>query len=285
MDTAEHRLELARFLRTRRARLRPAEVDLRAGPRPRRTPGLRREEVAAIAGLSVAWYTRLERGAPRRLHPDAGRYREGAASLPGRAPPPGPAGACTGDNSRLPRPSLSPAVRAMVTMVETCPAYVCNGRWDLLLSNRAGGSSSAIPRPRWPAEPAVVAVHGRHARRLHLNWRRPPGHVLAEFQTSYADHAGDSRLHRLVEAPRETSPEFAGWWDSYELRERGEWTQELDHPDVGRWCWRRSSRCPQVNRSSACCSRRQTRLAQCREARPPARHRAARGRISLISTR
>jgi hypothetical protein len=72
------------------------------------------------------------------------------------------------------------------------------------------------------------------ARRLHRNWETSALHVLADFQASYLHHASDPRYTRLVAALRAASPDFARWWDAYELRERGEWIKELDHPVVGR---------------------------------------------------
>ena len=235
MNTAEHRLELARFLRARRARLLPAEVGLPPGRR-RRTPGLRREEVAAVAGIGVTWYTRLEQGRTSDVSSHTLQAIARALCL-------NPAE--RGHLARLAHDSatridsgtdVSPAVRAVVTMVETCPAYVCNCRWDLLLSNRAGrmilGDIPETPdgRPNLLWRLFTDAA----ARRLHQNWQTTALQVLAEFQASYVHHASDPRYSGLVEALRAASPEFAGWWDSYELRERGEWTDELDHPVVGR---------------------------------------------------
>src|SRR5689334_19482042 len=148
-DAQQRRRELAAFLRSRRERLTPAEVGLPAGGR-RRTPGLRREEVASLAGVGMTWYTWLEQGRDinasdqvlaalartLRLDPHEQAHLFTLAGVP-------VAGASSDDQV------ISPEIRAVLDQLHPYPAYVTNGRYDLLAYNRAYtallGNLDALP--------------------------------------------------------------------------------------------------------------------------------------------
>src|ERR1700678_3089268 len=139
-DAERRRAELGEFLKARRAGLRPADFDMPAGSR-RRTPGLRREEVALLAGVGVTWYTWLEQGreinastqvldaVARTLQLDQAErwhlYRL-AEATPLKSP---------GASSEIPQ-----SIREIVTSLEPLPASVINSRYDVLFSNGASGS-------------------------------------------------------------------------------------------------------------------------------------------------
>src|SRR5689334_4829157 len=136
-DAQQRRRELAAFLRSRRERLTPAEVGLPAGGR-RRTPGLRREEVASLAGVGMSWYTWLEQGRDinaseqvlesiaRTLlldpHERAHLFTLAGVAVPGQAA-----------DSQV----VSAEIRAVLDQLHPFPAFVTNGRYDLLAYNRA----------------------------------------------------------------------------------------------------------------------------------------------------
>ena len=146
-----NRSELATFLRTRRNRLRPADVGLRGGGR-RRTPGLRRQEVAELAGISVDYYIRLEQA--RGPHPSRqvltalGRAlvltadeREYLFRLAGESPPP----------AAVPSRQISPGIRNLLDSMPETPAYVVDAKYDVLAWNSLAahfiGDLSGVPEP------------------------------------------------------------------------------------------------------------------------------------------
>src|SRR5690348_8641526 len=132
--------ELGDFLRTRRARLRPGEVGLPSGPGTRRTPGLRREEIAALAGLSIDYYIRLEQGKEsnpsgpildglaRALHLDDEEHAH-LYALANRA-----AGRTVRGPARASR-VIRPGIRQLLETVRPCPAYVITRTSDVLAAN------------------------------------------------------------------------------------------------------------------------------------------------------
>src|ERR1700757_5117736 len=117
--------ELGRFLRARREGIRPQDAGLPSGSGSRRTPGLRREEIATLAGVSIDYYTRLERGRETRPSP-AGV--DALARAPRRPPPP----------PRPPTPTVRPSVRLLLETLRPHPAFVVNRTSDVLAANPSG---------------------------------------------------------------------------------------------------------------------------------------------------
>ena len=141
MLSDERRQEIADFLRTRRMRRQPEELGLPRGRR-RRTPGLRREEVATAAGVSAEWYTWLEQA--REVHPSAARPdpdRRRAPAGAQRDPPPAHPGRLRGSRRAAgtrPGPvSVSLRLQRLIDQMEFGPAWVFGERWDILAWNRA----------------------------------------------------------------------------------------------------------------------------------------------------
>ncbi|MGW0582137.1 helix-turn-helix transcriptional regulator [Streptomyces sp. NPDC002920] len=135
--------ELGGFLRARRARITPAEAGLTAGPGPRRTPGLRREELATLAGISIDYYTRLERGKETRPSPsvvdalaralrleqDEHEHLRGLAALAARTAPQPPT---------PPSRTIRPGVKLLLESLRPNPAHVVSRTNDLLAANPSG---------------------------------------------------------------------------------------------------------------------------------------------------
>lgn len=233
----QRREELARFLRTRRARLSPAEVGLSAVGR-RRTPGLRREEVAELAGVGVSWYTWLEQGRPitvsvpvleslaRALRLDAAE-RTHLFILARRERP------------VLPNPASAyppPAVQLILQELRDLPAYVANARWDVVAWNEAAR------RVFWDfaaLEPGdrnllhLVFVDPL-ARRIYPDWQHAAQVTLAHFRASAGHYVGEEWLTALVAGLSCESSEFAAWWDRAEIRGAPEGAKEVEHPVAGR---------------------------------------------------
>jgi len=233
---ARRRDELADFLRRRREALRPEELGLPALGR-RRTPGLRREEVAQLAGVGVTWYTWLEQGRDVRASLDVLEAIARALRLTpaerthlivlgrGEPPPPQPAG-CE-------RPS--PVLRRMLRSLEPSPAFILGRRWDYLDWNRAAcalfGDLDRIPRERrnhiWLnfTDPA--------RRELIADWERYARHMVAKLRADTSQLVGDPQFEELIGALRSASPEFCRYWSRHEVAWRGEGVSELRHPKLG----------------------------------------------------
>src|SRR5690242_15652701 len=157
MDEIERRQALAAFLRTRRARLSPISVGLPARGR-RRTPGLRREEVAELANVGVAWYTLLEQG--RDVHPSMSVLQSVALAL--KLTPVEEQHLFLLAGHTLPMKALpetevvTPALRRMVDALTPHPAFVIGRRWDVLYWNRGADLLFRFDEPAPPHSRNIV---------------------------------------------------------------------------------------------------------------------------------
>lgn len=231
------RAELAAFLRHRREQVQPADVGLPAGQR-RRTPGLRRQEVATLASMSVDYYVRLEQGrGPRpsrqllsalaralRLSTDQTAYLH---HLVGESPAL-PAG---------PRRDVRPGVLHLLDRLDDTPALVCDATYEVLAWNAMAAALitdfSALPRRernvvrRFFTDPAVRA---RHERRSGLAFARES---VADLRAAAARYPADAGLRELIAELRAASPEFARLWEAHEVGVRRSSRKLLKHPAVG----------------------------------------------------
>lgn len=217
-DTAR-RAALASFLRTRRARITPAEAGLPAGGR-RRTPGLRREEVALLAHVGISWYTALEQGrdirpssgvlsslaAALRLTPDERRHLFLLAGQPLREEP-------------QVEEQVSPALQAILLSLPY-PAYVLGYRWDYLAWNQAAEDLFEISRGLPPHQHNLVwQIFANPAkRRLYVDWAQVAQHVIAEFRAEIEPYHGSSELSTLIADLRAASAEFRAWWEQHAVQ-------------------------------------------------------------------
>ncbi|HEX5416430.1 MAG TPA: helix-turn-helix transcriptional regulator [Chloroflexota bacterium] len=235
-DQEARRRELADFLRTRRARLRPEEVGLANGGR-RRTPGLRREELAQLAGVGITWYTWLEQARPIRV---SAQVLESLARTLGLS---------VEERTHLfdlahgegevvspPEEVVNPAIRRVLDQQEPCPAYVLGRRWDLLAWNAAATRVFAdfVGLPEGFRNIVWYMFTDAGLRRMLVDWERQAQRQLAQFRASSARHAGDPAFTQFVEALRAHSPEFRQWWARHDVLGRPEARKDLDHPLVGR---------------------------------------------------
>jgi transcriptional regulator with XRE-family HTH domain len=232
------RSELAAFLRTQRARLTPADAGLPEGNASgrRRTPGLRREEVAQLSGVGVTWYTWLEQG--RDITPsaqvidaltrallltdDQHRHLRELAGLP----PPEPE-APDGD----PRPRL----QLLVDAAAPSPASVYDRYFDYLAWNEAYArvrhDPGTLPADRrnmlW-----MMFTDAANRARL-VRWESAARAVLSQFRAAAGRRPGDPRFAELVAALTEASPQFAQWWAEYPVRYFRPATIAVKHPGAG----------------------------------------------------
>ena len=242
-NKTENRRELADFLQSRRARITPADVGLPAGLR-RRTPGLRREEVAVLAGLSPTWYTYLEQG--RNVHPSAqvldslarvlrltederGYLHALANSAPNSAtsaaqPPDGDVAGET-------------LVRQLVQAAEHSPypVYGIDLYSDLIAWNPAvAGYYTDFGRlPEGRRNMLRWLLEAPEAKERLPDWKDESRDGVARLRAMAAEHEGDRRLRALVEELRRSSPEFEGWWHEHHVLGHHSRLRRFRHPDLG----------------------------------------------------
>jgi transcriptional regulator with XRE-family HTH domain len=228
------RQELAGFLRSRRERLTPEQVGLPVAGR-RRTPGLRREEVAQLAGVGVTWYTWLEQGRDIRaseqvLGAIAGTLRldpyerSHLFTLAG-APELGVQKECA---------AVSLPVHAMLTKLEPWPAAVHNARTDILAYNRAYDWLLGVDELPFEERNSLLLCFTNPRWRSRLqDWSDRMPTAVAEFRAQLADHAGEPSWKALVKRLRRESPEFEALWTQHEVQPMRNQTKRFVHPDAG----------------------------------------------------
>jgi transcriptional regulator with XRE-family HTH domain len=230
------RTGLGAFLVSRRAKLSPDSVGLPAGGR-RRTPGLRREEVAQMAGLGVTWYTWLEQGrdiqvstpaldriaAALRLH---AIERAHLFVLAGRSAPATPLNAGT---------PVSPLVQRMIDGLHDQPAFVRNGRWDAVAWN-LGATKLLVDfdkRPKPDHNLLWLLFTDPWMRRLLPDWDNDIRRCIARFRTDFARAGGHSAYQALVDDLMAAAPEFRPLWQQHDVLAPSDGLKRMDHPLVG----------------------------------------------------
>jgi transcriptional regulator with XRE-family HTH domain len=236
MDERERRQALADFLRARRAGLTPADVGLPLGVR-RRTPGLRREEVAELADIGTSWYIWLEQG--RDVHPSpqvleslaralrlTANERRHLFLLAGQPLPP---------NESPAEESVGPALQKVLDDLNPTPAYALGRRWDYLawnmIADRLFGISEASSRY---ARNLVWRLFTSPAMRQRPNWELLARSTLAEFRVANARYPGDRWFEELIEDLKQVSPEFCRWWPHHNARSALDGHKVIEHPVLGR---------------------------------------------------
>ncbi|HET8912931.1 MAG TPA: helix-turn-helix transcriptional regulator, partial [Ktedonobacteraceae bacterium] len=222
MSDEQRRLDLADFLRTRRMRLLPEQVGLIGGGR-RRTPGLRREEVAQLANVGVSWYTLLEQG--RDIHPSSEVLHSIADGLQ-----------LTSDERQhlfllADQPYLvdrqdsqeqvSPALQRVLDALNPVPAYIIGRRWDYLAWNTAAERvlllSNSVPPHDYNAVWRMFA-NPLSRRVYNPTWEQIAQKVLAEFRADSVRFADEEWFKRLISDLQSESPEFRAWWPRHDVR-------------------------------------------------------------------
>jgi transcriptional regulator with XRE-family HTH domain len=237
-DVAAARLrrqELGAFLRNRRERIQPEQVGLRSRRR-RRTPGLRREEVAQLAGVGITWYTWLEQG--RDINPSASVLDSIARTLQFDVHEhahlftlAGVASTATADECH----PLCPTVQPLLDQFEPFPAFAISSRLDLLAYNRVYASFfpdlEAIPiadrNLLW-----LIFTHPQW-RTVIVDWDDAVSRVVAEYRGSMAEHLDDPAWKALVSRLLRVSPEFAAVWARHDVLGVESQTKRALHPTAG----------------------------------------------------
>jgi transcriptional regulator with XRE-family HTH domain len=229
--------ELGRLLRARRAALRPGDAGLPAGRR-RRTPGLRREEIAQLASISPTYYALLERG--RAPHPSRQVIDALAAALQLTAPERDYLHALASGNTGQGAPQttvemLAPGVAELVAWLDPHPAYVTGRRWDILAANRAARALWAdwatMPEP--DRNLLLWMFAAPEARSVFVDWEREAAAQLGRFRAAAARHLADPSFTELIQRLHATGPEARAWWKRHDVVPLGGGHKRLRHPELG----------------------------------------------------
>ncbi|GAA3630837.1 helix-turn-helix transcriptional regulator [Kineosporia mesophila] len=215
-----------------RARVQPGDVGLPEVAR-RRTPGLRRQEVAQLAAVSIDWYIRLEQGrvgvpgaavldavSQALVLSEAERHHLHLIAR-GEAPP----------ARHVPAPA-SESLQTLLRSMPTTPAWILDFRFDVLAHNAAAvalfgtgfavGGNTALPLFLEPA-----------SRDFQMDWTRIAREHVGNLRANLTRHPDDPRLQTLVGELRQKSPDFASWWDDQTVQERTNGTKRVLHPTAG----------------------------------------------------
>lgn len=237
-SSPSRREELRAFLRSRRARLTPAAVGLPDDGARRRTPGLRREELAALAGVGVSWYTWLEQG--RDIHPSPEVLEALARAL--RLDAAERATLFALARTELPLPAVDPdgtdadhaLLIALVDGLHPSPAYLLGPMTRILAWNRAAcalfGSPFHIPAARRSLLWMLLVAPDRES----PGRRGTARNMVARFRTEYAQHAGEPDYESFVSELKAHSPWFVRWWDEHEISDTQRGTKTVEHATLGR---------------------------------------------------
>lgn len=236
MDELERRQALADFLRTRRARLKPADVGLPSRDR-RRTPGLRREEVAELAHIGVSWYTLLEQG--HDVHPSRNvleslthalrltsaeahhLFRFAGHELPSQPP---------GEEQQI-----SPALQRVVDALSPHLAFVIGRRWDVLTWNRIADLLFHFSEPCPPYSRNVLWRYFQRPeiRTIDPDWEKQAQSLVAGFRADYVRYPGDDSFQEVIEDLKRVSPQFCLWWERQDVRGLPDGPRTMHHPTLG----------------------------------------------------
>ncbi len=242
-DSADNRATIRDFLISRRAKISPEQAGLPAGTR-RRVPGLRREEVAVLAGVSIEWYTRLEKGhitgisedvldaVARALHLDD-EERTYLFDLAHAARPK------TRRPVRRTEATLEPHLQWLIDSVTMSAAFLRNGRLDVVACNAL---ARALHEPMFSS--ATTTAGGRanfarfhfldsRARDFFVDWDSGAAATVALLRTEAGRHPEDRQLRELIGELSTLSADFRTLWARHDIRIRHEGIKRLRHPVVG----------------------------------------------------
>jgi hypothetical protein len=233
--TSQRRKELAAFLRSRRERISPDQLGLPEYGR-RRTPGLRREEVAQHAGVGVTWYTWLEQA--RDINVSDQVLDAISRTLLLDPHERGHLFTLAGSPLTAVGPDCMPvsgAVRQLLTKLDPYPACVTNGRYDLLAYNRAYtvliGDLDALPFDQ--RNTLWLAFTSPTMKSALSDWDLAVRRMVGQYRAAMADHVGEPAWKCMVNRLQEASPEFAELWQRHDVAAPENLTKRFRHPQLG----------------------------------------------------
>ncbi|MFD3994192.1 helix-turn-helix domain-containing protein [Streptomyces sp. NPDC058548] len=233
--------ELSEFLRSRRARLKPEDVGLPSFGRHRRVPGLRREELAQLAGVSVAYYTRLEQGNGRNVSMEvldsiARALRLSDTERAHLTHLAKPTAKKRQHRAAIARPQqVRPALRYLLDSMEGVPGFIVGRRLDILAWNRMARALMGDFDAMEPAERNVARMVflGPNSRDLYRDWECKATEVVSVLRLYAGCYPDDPALLALVGELSVRSEEFRSLWAAHTVADKGHGTKVLRHPLVG----------------------------------------------------
>jgi transcriptional regulator with XRE-family HTH domain len=236
----DNRDEVKAFLSSRRARITPEQAGLTSYNRNRRVPGLRRSEVADLAGVSVEYYAQLERGnlagasasvldaLARALQLDEAEQQH-LADL-ARA-----AGPATRARRKSPAVQIRPSVARVLALMTDVPAFVGNGRGDVLAANPLAQALYApmFDEPGRPVNHARFAFLNPHAREFWRDWHRIASDTVAMLRTEAGRDPYDRALIDMVGELSTRSEDFRTRWAAHDVRLHRTGIKQFHHPVIG----------------------------------------------------
>ncbi|MET0234604.1 MAG: helix-turn-helix transcriptional regulator [Kibdelosporangium sp.] len=236
--------QLGEFLQTRRSQMRPADVGLTGYGDRRRVPGLRREELALLAGVSASYYSRLEQGqslnaSPEvldaiaqalRLNETERRHLHDLAAGTRRR---------VGGRRSAPE-RMTPALKQLVAAMGDTPVVVLGRRCDVLAWNHMGHAlfaghldRSSPDSPRDRPNMARLVFLDQHIRELYVNWPAKAKATVGMLRLAAGQHPDDARLAALIGELTVRSDEFAEMWANHWVKSSHDAVYEMRHPLVG----------------------------------------------------
>ncbi|MGG6310543.1 helix-turn-helix transcriptional regulator [Paenibacillus macerans] len=233
----DRNMELAHFLRNRRERITPKQAGLAEG-RNRRTPGLRRGEVAELAGISLEWYTFLEQGRPIHVSTEVLESLAGALQmdieerkhmflLAHRQPPP---------VKPIPQSTVSSVLQRFLDELDTSPGCAMDARMTIVAWNAAmcvldEGINQASERERNLLWTTFTSPEFRRMKRG--QWEEHARQTVAQFRAEYARHIDDPWWREQVAALSEASEEFRTFWNLHDVLNYAYAHKIIHHPVMG----------------------------------------------------
>lgn len=235
MEKQRHK-ELGNFLKNRRARILPSQVGLQKGLK-RRTPGLRREEVASLAGIGLTWYTWLEQGRDIKV---SSAVLESLSrvllldkqeqihlyTLAGQVP-----------KAEIPscEVTVSPILQHVLDNLILSPSFIMDTRWNIISWNKTasvvfGDFNKISLRER---NMVWMMFNNEAYKNLFVDWEFHAKGMLARFRSTTAKYAEDSLLVNFIENLKEKSEKFNLWWSKYEVQTKSGFHKKLKHPIAG----------------------------------------------------
>ncbi len=225
--------ELADFLKTRRAKILPSQVGLSSGIR-RRTPGLRREEVAQLAGIGLTWYTWLEQGRPIRVSAQVVESlcrillldKQERIHLYRLANQPIPT------DIQECQETVSPILQHVLDSLVLCPSFIADQRWNVIAWNKAacllfGDFNEMNARQR---NVVWAMFTDDYFKELYVDWNKHAKSLLGRFRSTCGKYIEDSWLNQFIDDLKVQSLEFNSWWPLHEIQNDSGVYKHFNHP-------------------------------------------------------
>ena len=231
-----NRAALGEFLRARRDRLTPAQAGIVAFPGPRRVPGLRREELAVLAGLSPDYYSRLEQGrqanvSPAMLTALSRALRLNPVEREHLRDLAGPAAGRSGRSAETPqRPD--PGLLRLMAALDHVPVLLLGRRGDVLARNGLLQAVLGVPMETGTSFFRYLLLDPAARDRI-INWSDFAMTSVAGLRREAARRPEDRRLLRLIDELRAADPDVAAWWDDHGVRDYASVAKQISHPTAG----------------------------------------------------